>query len=63
MASVVAANQISKQLDLDFGGCSTVIEPFCANVQMRLGGDLACVIANLEPLEPLLQEAQLFSKI
>lgn len=62
MASVVAANQISKQLGFDFGGCSAA-EPLCASVTARLGGDIECVKASLGNLDSLLQEANLFSKI
>jgi putative nucleotidyltransferase with HDIG domain len=62
MASVVAANQISKQLGFDFGGCN-VSEELCSSVAARLGGALEVVKASLGDLGTLLQEARLFSKI
>jgi len=62
MASVVATNQISKQLGFDFGGCS-VVQALCVSVAGRLGGSLGAVRSRLGNLEHLLQEAKLFSKI
>jgi HD-like signal output (HDOD) protein len=62
MASVVAANQISKALGFDFGG-SNVAEELCDSVALRLGGSLDVVKASLGKFDTLLQEARLFSKI
>ncbi|OIP20285.1 MAG: phosphohydrolase [Comamonadaceae bacterium CG2_30_57_122] len=62
LACVVAANQISKQLGFDFGGCS-VAQELCASVAARLGGSLDVVKNSLGNLDNLLQEARLFSSI
>jgi hypothetical protein len=62
MACVYAANQISKQLGLDLGGC-IVAAPLPPTVAARLGGKLDAVVAGLGDLAPLLDEAQLFVNI
>ncbi|OIQ84085.1 ribonuclease Y [mine drainage metagenome] len=61
MACVFAANQISKQLGIDFGGCVLVPE-LVPTVQARLGCDLDTVQASLGDLTSLLDEARLLAK-
>jgi putative nucleotidyltransferase with HDIG domain len=62
MACVVAANQLSKRMDADFGGALITQElPDC--VQQRLGGTLDQTQAALGDLQPLLEEAKLFSTL
>lgn len=62
IASVFAANQISKQLKFGFAG-NLLVEPLPPTVAKRLGGTLEQVIERLGDLEPLFEEAQVFSKI
>jgi putative nucleotidyltransferase with HDIG domain len=62
MACVFAANQISKQLGFDLGGC-IVAAPLAPAVELRLGGKLNVVMARLGDLSPLLEEAQLFANL
>lgn len=62
IACVFAANQISKKLSFGFGG-NHCIDEFPAAVQKRLGGDLESVIASLGDLNPLFEEAKVFSKV
>lgn len=62
MACVFAANQISKQLGFDFGGCLAVA-PLVPTIEKRLGGKLDFVQASLGDLKPLLDEAKLFSNL
>jgi hypothetical protein len=62
IACVFAANQISKKLKFGFAG-NHLVEEFPATVARRLGGTLDEVIASLGDLQPLFEEAQVFSKI
>lgn len=62
MACMFAANQISKQVGLDFGGC-LVVAPLPPGVARRLGGALDEVQASLGDLRPLLDESALFSNL
>jgi len=62
LACVFAANQISKRLGLDFGGCpvETALPDVVAR---RLAGPLDAVQASLGDLSPLLNESRLFSSL
>jgi len=62
LACVLAANQISKRLGLDFGGCpvETALPDVVAR---RLAGPLDAVQASLGDLSPLLNESRLFSSL
>jgi HD-like signal output (HDOD) protein len=60
MACVFAANQMSKQLNFDFGGARIAPE-LAATVALRLGGSLEVVLESLGDLTPLLNESKLFS--
>lgn len=62
MACVVAANQISKQLGFDLGGCIVATE-LPPSVSARLGGTLENVRSRLGDLSPLLEEARLFANL
>jgi putative nucleotidyltransferase with HDIG domain len=62
IACVFAANQISKKLKLGFGG-NPWVDELPKAIQNRLGGTLDEVIASLGDLTPLIEEAQVFSKI
>ncbi len=62
IACVFAANQISKQLKFGFGG-NPCIEALPPAIAQRLGGTLDEVIASLGDLNPLFEEARIFSKI
>ncbi|TXT36220.1 MAG: metal dependent phosphohydrolase [Comamonadaceae bacterium] len=62
MATVVAANQISKQLGFEFGGW-LVIEELADCVANRLGGKLESVRLSLGDLGPMLNEANVFSHL
>lgn len=62
IACVFGANQISKQLQFGFAG-NQLVEPFPPAVAKRLGGTLEEVIIRLGDLNPLFEEAQIFSKI
>lgn len=62
IACVFGANQISKQLKFGFAG-NQLVEPFPPTVAKRLGGTLEEVIIRLGDLNPLFEEAQIFSKI
>ncbi len=62
IACVFGANQISKKLKFGFGG-NPCIEEFPPMIAQRLGGSLDEVIASLGDLEPLFEEARIFSKI
>jgi len=62
IACVFGANQISKKLHFgEAGNC--LVEEFPAAVARRLGGDLDAVIASLGDLNPLFEEAKIFSKV
>jgi putative nucleotidyltransferase with HDIG domain len=62
IACVFGANQISKKLHFgDAGNC--LVEELPPAVAKRLGGSLDEVIAALGDLQPLFEEAQIFSKI
>lgn len=62
IASVFAANQISKKLNFGFGG-NPHIEEFPAAMSKRLGGTLEQIIVSLGDLAPVFEEAKIFSKI
>ncbi|MDP3699646.1 MAG: HDOD domain-containing protein [Hylemonella sp.] len=62
VACVFAANQISKKLQFGFGG-NHYVEALSPAMAKRLGGDLDQVISGLGDLQPLFEEAQVFSKL
>lgn len=62
IACVFAANQISKKLSFGSGG-NPVIEELPSMFAERLGGTLDEVIESLGDLEPLVNEAKVFSKV
>jgi putative nucleotidyltransferase with HDIG domain len=62
IACVFGANQISKKLGFGFGG-NPYIEEFTPSITERLGGSLDEVIVSLGNLEPMFEEAKIFSKI
>ena len=62
IACVFGANQISKKLGFGFAG-NLLVEEFPAAVAKRLGGSLDEVVASLGDLNPLFEEAKIFSKI
>ncbi len=62
IACVFGANQISKKLNFGFAG-NLLVEAFPSTVAKRLGGSLDEVIASLGDLNPLFEEAKIFSKI
>jgi putative nucleotidyltransferase with HDIG domain len=62
VACVFAANQISKKLNFGFGG-NTFVQELSPGMVNRLGGTLDDVIASLGDLQPLFEEAQIFSKV
>jgi len=62
IACVFAANQISKKLQFGFGG-NHYVEALSPAMSKRLGGNLDQVIAGLGDLQPLFEEAQVFSKL
>lgn len=62
IACVFGANQISKHLKYGFAG-NHFVEAFPPMVAKRLGGTMEEVIARLGDLNPLFEEAQVFSKI
>jgi len=62
IACVFGANQISKKLHFgDAGNC--LVEEFPPAVAKRLGGSMDAVIASLGDLNPLFEEAKVFSKV
>ena len=62
IASVFAANQISKKLKFGFGG-NPWVDELPKSIQNRLGGSLDDVISSLGDLTAMIEEAQVFSKI
>lgn len=62
IASVFAANQISKKLQYGFGG-NALVEELPASVAQRLGGNLDQVIAGLGDIDALFEEAQVFARL
>ncbi len=62
IACVFAANQISKKCKLGFAG-NVHVDELPLAVAHRLGGNLDAVIASLGDLNPLFEEAKIFSKI
>ncbi len=62
IACVFAANQISKKLAFGFAG-NPWVEPLAPMIERRLGGDLDAVIASMDNLESLFQEASVFAKL
>jgi putative nucleotidyltransferase with HDIG domain len=62
VACVFGANQISKKLHFGDAG-NALVEAFPPAVAKRLGGTLDEVIVALGDLQPLFEEAQIFSKI
>lgn len=62
VACVFAANQISKKLNFGFAG-NCLVEEFPPMVVKRLGLDLDALMVCLGDLNPLFEEAQVFSKI
>jgi putative nucleotidyltransferase with HDIG domain len=62
IACVFGANQISKKLNFGFAG-NLLVEEFPSFVTKRLGGTLDEVIVSLGDLNPLFEEAKIFSKI
>jgi putative nucleotidyltransferase with HDIG domain len=62
IACVFGANQISKHLKFGFAG-NHFVEAFPPHIAKRLGGTMDEVIERLGDLNPLFEEAQVFSKI
>jgi putative nucleotidyltransferase with HDIG domain len=62
IACVFGANQISKHLKFGFAG-NQFVEAFPPHIAKRLGGTMDEVIERLGDLNPLFEEAQVFSKI
>ena len=62
IASVFAANQISKKLKFGFGG-NPWVDELPKSIQNRLGGSLEEDISSLGDLTAMIEEAQVFSKI
>jgi HD-like signal output (HDOD) protein len=62
IACVFGANQIAKKLHFGDAG-NALVEEFPPSVSKRLGGSLDEVIAALGDLNPLFEEAQVFSKV
>jgi HD-like signal output (HDOD) protein len=62
VACVFGANQIAKKLHFGEAG-NALVEEFPATVAKRLGGTLDEVIVGLGDLNPLFEEAKIFSKI
>lgn len=62
LACVFAANQISKQLGFNFGGCP-VVDELPPTLARRLGGSLSELLPSLGDLSPMLDEARRFSNI
>ncbi|MEI8156506.1 MAG: HDOD domain-containing protein [Burkholderiales bacterium] len=62
IACVFGANQISKSLNFGFAG-NLLVEEFPPAICKRLGGTREEVIAALGDLNPLFEEAKIFSKI
>jgi putative nucleotidyltransferase with HDIG domain len=62
IACVFGANQISKKLNFGFAG-NLLVEEFPPAVVKRLGGTMDEVIVSLGDLNPLFEEAKIFSKI
>jgi len=62
IACVFAANQISKKLQLGFGG-NLYVEPLPPMIMKRLGGSLDELIVSLGDLDALFDETKLFAKI
>ena len=62
IACVFGANQISKSLNFGFAG-NLLVEDFPPAIHKRLGGTRDEVIAALGDLNPLFEEAKIFSKI
>ena len=62
IACIFAANQISKKLKFGFGG-NPWVDELPKAIQNRLGGTLDEVITSLGDLTPMMEEAQVFSKI
>jgi putative nucleotidyltransferase with HDIG domain len=62
IACVFGANQISKKLNFGFAG-NLLVEDFPPAVSKRLGGSIDEVIVGLGDLNPLFEEAKIFSKI
>ena len=62
VASVFAANQISKKMEFGFAG-NPHVDALSPAMAKRLGGDLDQVIASLGDLTPLFEEAKVFAKL
>lgn len=62
VSCVFTANQISKKLGFGFAG-NACIEELPQSIVKRLGGTLDDVIASLDDLAPLYEEARRFSRI
>ena len=62
IACVFAANQISKKLAFGYGG-NPYVEELTPTIANRLGGSLDEIIVSLGDLEPMFEEAKVFSKI
>jgi putative nucleotidyltransferase with HDIG domain len=62
VASVFAANQISKQLQFGFAG-NPQVDPLSPAMTRRLGGTLDEVIASLGDLKPVFEEAKVFARL
>jgi len=61
-ACVFAANQISKKLELGFGG-NRFVETLPPAIAQRLGGDLDAVITSLGNIRALYEDAQIFARV
>jgi putative nucleotidyltransferase with HDIG domain len=62
IACVFAANQISKKLQLGFGG-NAIVDELPDAVAERLGGTLDTVIASLGPVASLVEDTKIFTRI
>lgn len=62
VASVFAANQISKRLEFGFAG-NPWVDELSPAMARRLGGNLDELLASLGDLSPLFEEAKLFAKL
>ena len=60
--AIVAANQICKELGIDFGGAPHQ-QPLPECVEKRLGGTLDQIISSLGDMAPILEEAKRFSSL
>jgi hypothetical protein len=62
IACVFSANQISKKLQLGFGG-NAIVDELPAAIAERLGGNLDTVIASLGSVASLVEDTKIFTRI